>query len=97
MAFLSTLLPDMRTDKVYELKEKSLEKVISRALSLSTSRYLDLVRWRDPGAGDLGDCLERVQKQAVRIPPMAGNYTKNKCVLYNFDWVSGDGFATDGE
>lgn len=67
LVLLSTLLPERRTDKVYELKNRSLEKVISRALSLSTSRRIDLMRWREPGAGDLGDCLERVQKQAVRV------------------------------
>jgi len=67
LVLLSTLLPEKRTDKVYELREKSLERIIARSLSLSTSRYTDLVRWREPGAGDLADCLERVQRQTVSV------------------------------
>jgi DNA ligase-4 len=60
VALLSALLPETRTDRVYELKEKSLEKIIGRAQALPNSRRADLARWRQPGAGDLGDCVERV-------------------------------------
>lgn len=66
LALLSTLLPEKRTDRVYGLQVKSLEKIVARALSLPNSRRVDLERWRFPGAGDLADCVERVQKQAVR-------------------------------
>lgn len=64
-ALLSTLLPERRTDRVFGLKEKNLEKVLARILALPNSRRVDLQRWREPGAGDLADCLERVQKHAV--------------------------------
>lgn len=68
-ALLSTLLPERRTDRVYGLKEKSLEKIIGRALCLSNGRWNDLRRYQQPGAGDIGDCLERVQRQAVSQMP----------------------------
>jgi DNA ligase-4 len=66
VAFLSLLLVDTTTELVFGIKETGLEKVIARALGLSTSRCADLKRWRVPGAGDLGDCVERVHKQTVR-------------------------------
>lgn len=65
-ALLSTLLPERRTDRVYSIKEKSLEKIIKRVMCLSNERCIDLGRYKEPGAGDLGDCAERVLKQAVR-------------------------------
>lgn len=70
LALLSTLLPEKRTDRVYGLQEGSLEKVIGRVLGLPNSRRIDLERWRQPGAGDLGDCVERVQKCGVRYASM---------------------------
>jgi DNA ligase-4 len=66
LVLLSTLLPEKRTDRVYMLQANRLEKVIGRVLALPNSRRIDLERWRKPGAGDLGDCVERVQKQGVR-------------------------------
>lgn len=60
---LSTLLPECRTDRVYSLKEQSLEKIVARILGLSSGRCSDLARYKEPGAGDLADCVERVQKQ----------------------------------
>jgi DNA ligase-4 len=65
-ALLSTLLPEKRRDRVYSLQERSLEKIIGRVLALPNSRRMDLERWRQPGGGDLADCVERVQKQGVR-------------------------------
>src|SRR5438046_414293 len=65
VALLSTILPEACNDRVYGLKEKSLERIIGRALALPRSRCLDLGRWRLPGGGDLGDCVQRVQQLAV--------------------------------
>lgn len=67
IVLLSTLFPE-RTQRVHELDSKSLEKIISRALSLPSSRVADLTRWREPGAGvgDLGACVERVVNQDVK-------------------------------
>ncbi|KFX98914.1 hypothetical protein O988_04132 [Pseudogymnoascus sp. VKM F-3808] len=64
LALLSTLFPE-RTHRMHELDSKSLEKIISRSLSLPSSRITDLTRWREPGAGerDLGACVERVVNQ----------------------------------
>jgi DNA ligase-4 len=68
-AILSILLPERRTDLVYGIRETSLEKIIARILCLPNTRRNDLGRWREPGAGDLADCVERAQKQAVRFLP----------------------------
>ncbi|OBT68788.1 hypothetical protein VE03_02147 [Pseudogymnoascus sp. 23342-1-I1] len=66
LALLSTLFPE-RAHRAHELDTKSLEKIVSRALSLPSSQVTDLTRWREPGAGagDLGACVERVVNQAV--------------------------------
>lgn len=66
LVLLSTLLLEKRPDRVYMLQANRLEKIIGRILALPNSRRIDLGRWRQPGAGDLGDCVERVQKQGVR-------------------------------
>lgn len=65
VALLSALLPERRTDKVYFMQAQKIERYLGRALALSNSRMEDLRRWRDPGKGDLADCLERVLRQAV--------------------------------
>ncbi|KFY35438.1 hypothetical protein V494_05894 [Pseudogymnoascus sp. VKM F-4513 (FW-928)] len=66
LVLLSTLFPE-RTHIVHELDSKSLEKIISRALSLPSSRVTDLTCWRNPGARerDLGACVELVAIYAV--------------------------------
>ncbi|KFY93637.1 hypothetical protein V500_03599 [Pseudogymnoascus sp. VKM F-4518 (FW-2643)] len=78
LALLSTLFPE-RTHRVHELDSKSLEKIISRALSLPSSRVTDLTRWRDSevGEGDLGACVERVVNQALdeAVQPRASGVT----------------------
>jgi DNA ligase 4 len=69
LVLLSTLLPEKRPERAYMLQANSLEKLVGRALALPNSRRIDLERWRQPGAGDLGDCVERVQKHGVRQFP----------------------------
>jgi DNA ligase 4 len=65
LVLLSTLLPEKCPERVYMLQVNNLEKLVGRALALPRSRRCDLERWRQPGAGDFGDCIERVQKQGV--------------------------------
>lgn len=65
VALLSALLPERRTDRVYGLQSRSLEKIIGRALGLSASRIESMGRWREPGFGDLAECVERVQRESV--------------------------------
>lgn len=75
VALLSTLLPETRTDRVYGLRENVLEKIIGRALALPQSRCMDLARWRVPGGGDLGDCVQRVQQLAVGCPCLSSMHS----------------------
>ncbi|KFY64451.1 hypothetical protein V496_03260 [Pseudogymnoascus sp. VKM F-4515 (FW-2607)] len=77
LALLSSLFPE-RTERVQGLDTKSLEKIVSRALSLPSSRVTELTRWREPGAGgcDLGSCVERVVNQAeIAVQPRASGVT----------------------
>jgi len=67
LALLSSLLPGKRPDRVCALQQRSLERIIGRILALGKSRLSDLARWKDPGAGDLANCVERVAKQTVRL------------------------------
>src|ERR1700760_2173170 len=59
-ALLSCLLPERRTDRVYNLKEARLLKIIPRCLHLNSVRTRELYQWGKPASGDLGACLERV-------------------------------------
>lgn len=60
-ALLSTLLPERRTDRVFGIKEKTLQPKIARACGLGHSRVKDLSRWTVPGSGlDLASCAEEI-------------------------------------
>ena len=73
VALLSALFPERRTDRVYNLKEPSLVRILGRCLSLGATRAKELNGWRERGRGDLGDCVERVQRQAEMPVPRSGN------------------------
>ncbi|KAI1284803.1 hypothetical protein F5Y07DRAFT_347744 [Xylaria sp. FL0933] len=63
-AILSTLLPETRTDRVYNIQAPRLQSIFGKALMLGASRVLDLRRWSESGSGiDLGDCIERALSQ----------------------------------
>ncbi|KAF7715723.1 Uncharacterized protein PECH_006125 [Penicillium ucsense] len=64
LAFLSCLLPEKRSDRVYGLQAASLARVIGRCLGLGSSRLAELDRWRSSGGPDLGQCVENVLRQA---------------------------------
>ncbi|KAI9851996.1 MAG: hypothetical protein M1838_002119 [Thelocarpon superellum] len=73
VAVLSAFLPERRTDRVYGLREKSLAKVVGRVLGLPVARRRCLLAWETPGHGDLGACVERVQRQAEMAIPASGH------------------------
>ncbi|KAI9787327.1 MAG: hypothetical protein M1816_007675 [Peltula sp. TS41687] len=72
-AFLSACFPERRTDRVYNIREKSLVKILGRVLGLSLARRKSLEDWCKPGRGDLGACVERVQREAEMPIPLAGH------------------------
>lgn len=59
-AFLSALLPESRTDRVYGIQTPSLYRILCRTLQLGVSQRKELERYRQPGNGDLALCLENV-------------------------------------
>lgn len=63
VALLSTLLPELRTDRVFGIKEKWIERMIAHACLLGTRRDR-LRQWEASGSGeDLADCVEAVLKE----------------------------------
>ncbi|KAK3684443.1 hypothetical protein LTR37_020283 [Vermiconidia calcicola] len=60
VAFISTFLPERRTDRVYGVQAPRLCKTLSRCLSLSAARAKDLQAYKQSGHGDLASCVERV-------------------------------------
>lgn len=61
-AFLSILLPEQRTDRVYGLQAASLSRRLGRVLGLPVSGMADLDAYKRPHSGDLGTCLARVME-----------------------------------
>ncbi|KAF9881059.1 ATP dependent dna ligase domain protein [Colletotrichum karsti] len=58
-ALLSTLLPEKRTDRVYNIQADSLCSIVGRILRLNQSRTQELRRYKKAGLGlDLADCIE---------------------------------------
>ena len=68
---LSTLCPTKRTDRVYNIQAQSLSRKLRRSLQLGISRWPELERWQQSGNGDLGECVERILKQAEFPKPLA--------------------------
>jgi DNA ligase-4 len=65
---LSTLLPEKRTDRVYNIQSKTLQGLFGRALCLGRSRLEELGRWEMAGLGiDLADCIEHILETTVSI------------------------------
>lgn len=63
-ALLSTLLPERRADRVYNIQNAALLSILCRSLGLSASRAGDLQAYKQPGHGDLATCLERVLRNS---------------------------------
>ena len=69
VALLSSLLPQRRTDRVYNFQPPSLTRVIGRCLGLGSSRQRDLGKWKEARGGDLATCVERVLREAEHSVP----------------------------
>ncbi len=81
VALLSALFPERRTDRVYNLQEASLAKVLARNLRLGSSRVQELDLWRQKDRGDLGQCVERVLGKT----PNAEQKESNKVTVEEVD------------
>ena len=73
VVLLSALLPARRTDRIYGIQAQSLSRILRRCLSLGEGRWQQLEHWKSPGQGDLGECVERVQRQAEFPVPLPAN------------------------
>lgn len=69
VVILSSVFPARRTDRVYNIQPPSLSRLLRRCLSLGRGRWQQLEQWKIPGRGDLGDCVERVQREAENALP----------------------------
>ena len=69
-ALLSTLLPEKRTDRVYCIRERTLQTIIGRGLGLGQSRIRQLGRWSNPNSTvDIAQCVESILKETVSLDP----------------------------
>ncbi|KAL8711698.1 MAG: hypothetical protein Q9220_003869 [cf. Caloplaca sp. 1 TL-2023] len=68
VAVLSAIFPDKRTDRVYGLAASSLSKILGRSFRLGAERVQQLNKWRLPGHGDLGLCVERALQETEHQP-----------------------------
>ena len=67
-ALLSTLLPEKRTDRVYCIRERTLQTIIGRGLGLGQSRIRQLGRWSNPNSTvDIAQCVESILKETVSL------------------------------
>ncbi len=73
VVLLSALLPARRTDRVYNLQAPSLSRRLRRVLCLGAGRWQQLDEWKTPGRGDLGECVERLQREAEFPIPRAAH------------------------
>jgi len=64
LAALSLLFPDLRTDRIYVMKEHVLAGVIARAFGLGSQGLNRLRKWR-LNDGDFGVALERIMTSRV--------------------------------
>lgn len=81
VALLSALFPARRTDRVYGIQGDRLTKSLRRYLRLGSGRWPQLDQWKQPGRGDLGDCVERVLRQ-TELPEQHG---RNRVTLEQVD------------
>ncbi|TDZ34592.1 DNA ligase 4 [Colletotrichum spinosum] len=64
-ALLSTLLPEKRTDRVYNIQAATLSNIFARSQALGHHRLAQLKRYEKPGSGvDLADCIADALKEA---------------------------------
>ncbi|CAK7226822.1 hypothetical protein SBRCBS47491_006358 [Sporothrix bragantina] len=89
-ALLSALLPDRRTDRVYSLQARGLQRILIRALGLGHSRIPELSRWMRPcehattGPVDLADCVEAIlQRTPNPVPAVPVSIEEVDAVLHS--------------
>lgn len=96
LALISTLLPERRIDRVYEIQAPRLCKILSRSLSLNASRAKDLQAHKHAGGGDLATCLQRVLAAggpAATPSPTLGDVDNVLNTLASQSRYSGPGIA----
>ncbi|ERF70354.1 hypothetical protein EPUS_07619 [Endocarpon pusillum Z07020] len=64
VAFLSCLFPERRADRVYNVQEKRLEKIIGRSLGLGRTRVIHLSWWRTANGADFAQTVQKVMSEA---------------------------------
>ena len=64
VSFLSCLFPEHRADRVYNVQEKRLEKIVGRSLQLGTTRLARLSSWRTANGADFAQTVQDVMSEA---------------------------------
>lgn len=64
VSIFSFLLPGLRVDRTYALRENALSRIIGRCLLLGVRRQNDLNNWRSSNEGDFSSVVQRIMAQA---------------------------------
>lgn len=75
VAFLSTLFPERRTDRVYGFQEARLAPLIGRCMYMPSAKVKILHGYKTPGNGDLGACVERALQDSDCEPKPGASVT----------------------
>lgn len=71
VAFLSCLFPERRADRVYNIQEKRLEKIVGRSLLLSSTRLTHLSSWRKQDGPEFAQTVQNIMREAEFDRPRA--------------------------
>lgn len=92
-ALLSTLLPERRTDRVFDTKEKKLCNIFARVHGLGHTRKQRLTRYETPGSGvDLAECFEEILKETPNLSARDVTVEDIDSILHEL--ASGVGFSS---
>lgn len=70
VCIFSFLLPELRADRTYALRENALARIIGRCMLLGQTRQKLLDGWRTSKGGDLATVVQRVMAQTENCPVM---------------------------
>lgn len=69
LAIFSTLLPGLRCDRTYGMREGKLAKVLAKAMYLGETRRKQLEDWKScTKQGDLASAVEKLMSEAETVP-----------------------------
>ncbi|KAH8691873.1 hypothetical protein BGW36DRAFT_303446 [Talaromyces proteolyticus] len=88
VSFLSCLLPERRVDRVFDLRERRLAKLIQEAQCLGNTRFQDLQAWKTAEGPDFASCVENIMI-ATDAAPRSGPSVTLEEIDQTLDQIAG--------